>query len=352
MRFKTVSFWWHSVIHWEYWPQWLVYAPIIPVYLFYAIKSKALFFFNATNPTMENGGYLMESKYTIYKALPAYSIPVTVLIKLSISFNEVLQLKEENNLQYPIICKPDIGGKGLGVELIKDEVALLHYFNASPINFLMQAYINYPNEVGIFYCRKPDELDGFISGIVGKFNMEVIGDGNSTLQQLIEATPRFYYQRKYLFANLKPYLSMVLPMHQVYTLSTIGNHARGSMFKDMTFKITPALQNEIDSISKNYKGFYFGRYDIKFNTWEELAAGKNFSIIELNGAGSEPTHIYDPNTSIYKAWKVILYHWKMSYQIAATNVENGAKTFSITEGVQLIMQQKQLNKKINAAFYN
>ena len=351
MKFKSILFGCHKIIHWEYWPQWLVYAPIIPAYLYYAIKSKALFFFNATNPTMENGGYLMESKYTIYKALPSYSIPVTALATLGISFKEVLQLMHANNLHYPIICKPDIGGKGLGVEMIKNETELLHYYTVSPISFLIQAYINYSNEVGIFYYRKPNEKNGFISGIVGKYNMEVVGNGSSTLQQLIEATPRFYFQRNYLFKILKDTLQTIVPVHATVVLSTIGNHARGSMFKDMSFKITPQLQYLIDDISKKYEGFYYGRYDIKFNSWEELEAGKNFSIIELNGAGSEPTHIYDPNNSIFKAWKVILQHWKISYQIAAINVTLGATTFTIKEGLSLIKQQKQLNKKINTAFY-
>jgi hypothetical protein len=32
---------------------------------------------------------------------------------------------------------------------------------------------------------------------------------------------------------------------------------------------------------------------------EELEQGINFSIVELNGAASEPTHIYDPKHSLF-----------------------------------------------------
>ena len=45
--------------------------------------------------------------------------------------------------------------------------------------------------------------------------------------------------------------------------------------------------------------YYSGRLDIRYNTLDELKPGNNFSIIELNGAGSEPTHIYDPTHFVF-----------------------------------------------------
>src|SRR5213078_3087959 len=65
--------------------------------------------------------------------------------------------------------------------------------------------------------------------------------------------------------------------------------------------------------------FYFGRLDVRYNTWDELRQGKNFSIIELNGAGSEPTHMYDPKHSIFYAWKEIIRHWKILARISRIN---------------------------------
>jgi hypothetical protein len=31
-------------------------------------------------------------------------------------------------------------------------------------------------------------------------------------------------------------------------------------------------------------GFFFGRMDVMYNTFEELENGKNFAVVELNGA--------------------------------------------------------------------
>ena len=99
-------------------------------------------------------------------------------------------------------------------------------------------------------------------------------------------------------------------------LLEVGNHARGAEFRDITHKNNAALEKLIDTISMQYNTFYFGRYDIKFHNWEDLCEGKNFMIVELNGSGSEPTHIYDPSKRIWNAWKIILFHWKKMYQIA------------------------------------
>ena len=80
-----------------------------------------------------------------------------------------------------------------------------------------------------------------------------------------------------------------------------GNHSRGSKFIDLSNLIDEQLSSTINLICLSIPDFYYGRLDIKFKDWEDLKNGKNFSIIEVNGAGSEPTHIYDPKHSIFYA---------------------------------------------------
>jgi len=115
-----------------------------------------------------------------------------------------------------------------------------------------------------------------------------------------------------------------------------GNHSRGAKFIDLQHRITPALEASIDNICRQIKGFYFGRLDIRFNSWEELEQGRAFSVIEVNGAGSEPTHIYDPAHSIWFAWKEIYRHWKILYQISMQNIQNQqAKLMTMEEGKKM-----------------
>jgi hypothetical protein len=341
-----LKYFFHKLFNWEYWPQWLVYLPIAPVYMYYAIKARTPFFMVAANPSMENGGYIMESKFTIHNQLPLEYVPQTFLANPKLSIALVKATLEERKIPYPFFCKPDVGGKGRGVQRIENESELCYYHEQSPINYLVQAAIPFSCEAGIFYCRMPGQPNGFISGIVHKNDMKVIGDGIKTLQQLIEAVPRYYFQRKFLFEKYRERLTRIIPLGEVIALSHVGNHARGSMFTDKSYLSNPKLQQVFDKISDAYNTFYFGRYDVKFNSWDELSKGKNFMIIELNGSGSEPTHIYDPGKKIWQAWKIILQHWKIMYRIAAQHHKNGVPYLSIKQGRQLLHKEKEL-----AAFY-
>ncbi len=345
MKKSVFHYWLHKIINWEYWPQWLVYAPITPAYLYYTLKAQTPFFNVAANPYMENGGYLMESKFTIHHQLPQQLVPQTILIEQGDDFGAVKKQWLASGINFPFFCKPDIGGKGRGVEKIENDFQLQYYHTNSPENYLIQAAIPYKNEIGVFYCRLPNEAEGFITGIVGKGVMEIKGDGVSTIKELIEAVPRYYYQRKFLFVKYKQQLHTVLAKNETFLLSDIGNHARGSLFTDLTHYNNAKLESVIDNISKAADTFYFGRYDIKFNTWEELYEGKNFMIIELNGSGSEPTHIYDPNKSIVQAWKIILQHWKIMYSIAAVHHKNGVPYMSLKEGRRLQKMESEIDKK-------
>jgi hypothetical protein len=81
--------------------------------------------------------------------------------------------------------------------------------------------------------------------------------------------------------------------------------------------ITEKLEETFNSILNNIDGLYYGRLDIRFNTIEELEQGKNFSIIEFNGAKSEPSHIYDPKHSFLDGQIEIFRHQRIFSKIIA-----------------------------------
>ena len=61
--------------------------------------------------------------------------------------------------------------------------------------------------------------------------------------------------------------------------------------------------------------FYYGRYDLKCTSVADLKAGKNIQILEFNGTGAEPNHIYDCGMHYTKALKIIASHWRDMYLI-------------------------------------
>jgi len=326
-----------KITHWEYWPFNVVYVPIYFYWAWLSLKSRSFFFFSTSNPTIENGGFLMESKKKIYDIIPQQFYPNTILINYNDNVGSISELISNRNLQYPLIAKPDIGMRGLQVKKVSSFDDITDYLSKTRVNFLLQEFIQYPNEIGIFYYKIPGETTGTISGIVGKEFLTVIGDGVSTIEELIIQNDRFVLQLEKLKTTYGKLLNKVLTKNELYTLVPYGNHARGAKFIDLTHLVDEQLISCINNICNTIPEFYYGRLDIKYNTWEELKEGKCFSIIEVNGAGSDPTHIYDPKHSIFFAWNEIIKHLNILYKISMLNKKRLKMRFMTTkEGLAML----------------
>jgi hypothetical protein len=328
-----------KLFNWEYWPFNVVYAPIYPYWIWLMIKSRSAFFFNTSNPLIKNGGFLLESKKEIYDLIPQEYYPATLFFSTGTAPNEVLDAVKKKGLTFPLIAKPDIGMRGMMVKKIDSVAALDHYVHHASVNFLVQDFIPYENEVGIFYYRFPNEKKGKISGIVGKEFLTVTGDGVATVEQLLQKDKRFILQLTVLRETHTEVLKSVLKKNEQHLLVPYGNHSRGSKFLDITDLADEKLLNTIDRICQEVPEFYFGRMDIRYNSWEELQEGKNFSIIELNGAGSEPTHMYDPRHSIFFAWKEIIRHWNILFKISQMNHQQQQLPYMLfSNGIKMLKE--------------
>lgn len=338
----------HKLTHWEYWPFQIVYIPIYFLWAFYALKSRTIFFFNASNPTIKNGGFMAESKKEIYDIIPQKYYPKTNLVKENTDFETVLSAIVASNISFPFIAKPDIGLRGSAVKKILSVEELKTYHNKANFDYLIQDLIPYTNEVGIFYVRFPNESKGKITGIVGKEYVIVEGDGTSTILDLIKANPRYELQLKSLLKEYGWQLNNVLIKGEQRNLVPYGNHARGAKFIDFSHLISDKLNETIDTLCQEISGFYFGRLDVMYDNWDDLEQGKNFAIVEVNGAGSEPTHIYDPKHSLFFAWKELARHITYMYEISVQNHKKGVPYLSHKEGMkEYKLHLEQSNKIVN-----
>ncbi|MGG7664409.1 NRDE family protein [Dyadobacter sp. BHUBP1] len=335
--------------NWEYWPLECVYLPMVLPWLWLSVKARAVCFFGAANPSMRYAGFAGERKSRIYALMPKGSYPETLLCEAGIPKRKVQMLLNNSSLKFPLIAKPDIGERGVQVKLLKTEGDLEDYRLHSRVDFLLQPYIDYPNEAGIFYYRMPGEQNGHISGIVGKAFLSVTGDGKSDILTLLMQSERAILQLPALHMILGERIRSVPAVGERMRLVPYGNHSRGSKFTDERHRITPALTNAIDRICVRIPGFHFGRLDIRFKSWEELEAGQHFSIIELNGAASEPTHIYDPKHSLFFAWKEIYRHWKILLEISMANVRDGVPQMTFRDGWAMVREHKGYLKLMQKA---
>lgn len=331
---------WIRLLHWEYWSFDLIYLPIYPVFLFLCLRARSFFFFAAANPKIENGGFLGESKKDIHKLVPDSMQPATVFFERGTPPGEVLEKLLDAGLGFPMIGKPDIGGRGRGVRKLVNKEAVLSYASDSPFDFLIQEFISYENEAGIFYWRLPGQKKGNISGIVHKEFLKVEGDGSRNIRDLLSDNPRGILQIPYLEKSEPDMLEHILYRGESFTVSPYGNHARGALFLDDSASVTSALVEVLDSVCSQIPEFYYGRLDVRYENRILLEKGKSFSIIEVNGAGSEPTHIYDPRHNLLFAWKEIIRHWFILYKISRVNHRLGHPYLSFQQGVAMFRKDR------------
>jgi hypothetical protein len=333
---------------WEYWPFMIIYAPGFLYWAWLSWKARSFFFFSTANPSITNAGFLMESKQQIYDLMPEGSYPKTIYCRKRRPVVDIRQSLAEQGLDFPLIAKPDIGQRGMQVSLLRDECDLYLYSARSKVDFLLQEYIAYTQEAGIFYYRYPGEPKGHISGIVGKEMLTIKGDGLSTVETLLRKNDRHVLQLPALRAAYGDFLQQILSCGEERLLVPYGNHSRGAKFLDWSSRTTPALEEKIDGLCRQIPGFYFGRLDIKFESWEELCEGRKFSVIEVNGAGSEPTHIYDPRHSLFFAWKEIFRHWRLLFDISRANArKKGIGPMSTAEGLKMLRDYNRYEKLIS-----
>jgi hypothetical protein len=327
--------------NWEYWPFGIIQLPIFFLWIWYALKQRSLFYFSASNPGILTGGMMGESKYEVLQLVPDEVKPKTQLVKLPTTSNKVVQLLQEKKLTFPVIFKPDMGERGWMVRRINSEQDIEQYLSEIKIDFLVQELVDFPLEFGVYYVRFPTEKSGFVTSITMKEFLAIEGNGKDTFEKLIFKKDRARLQWDSLKMVYQDRLSEVLPNGEKVELVSIGNHCLGTTFLNGNHLITPKLSNAFDQISKRVKGFYFGRYDLRCASLQDLEEG-NVMIVELNGCGAEPAHIYHPGASLWRGVRDLIIHWKNLYRVSKENHQLGVPYLSFQEGKAIYKKFKSV----------
>ncbi len=319
---------------WEYWPFVIVQAPLFIYWLWLSLKARSFLFFSASNPGILAGGMLGESKFNVLQKIPAIYTPNSMLIHYPITAEELLQKFKQEGFSFPVIFKPDLGERGWMVKKIRSEADLRSYVANAKWDFIVQAYVSLPLEFSVFYARYPEKENGEVTSITKKEMLKVKGDGKSTLQELILNKDRAKLQWSILKNTYANQLKTVPAWGEEIELVSIGNHCLGTTFLNQNNLISNKLSESFDKISKQVSGFYFGRYDLRVASLQDLENGK-IMVMELNGCGAEPSHIYHPGASFFKAISNLVAHWRMIYNISIANHKRGVPYLSLKEGKQI-----------------
>ncbi len=338
-----------DIFKWEFWPTYMFYIPLFPLYIYYALRSGSFTYFAAANPGLKNGGDATESKFDTLKILPKKLIPHSIFIPKNRDLKSILKNLKERGIDFPLIVKPNIGYRGLLVKKLTDLADLESYLKKySSIDLIIQEFIAHKKECGILYYRYPGQKSGKITSITLKSYLHVKGDGRSKLSDLIAKNTHVKRYQPIYKERIINYLDYKPKKGETYILNEIGNHCKGASFINGNHLISQKLTKTFDKLSHSINGVYFGRFDVKYNNFSDLEAGKNFKIIELNGVIAEPTHIYDASkSSFFIALKSIAKHWQYVYKIAKINHKyEGVSHTKLRTELKDLFALRPYNKKI------
>jgi pimeloyl-ACP methyl ester carboxylesterase len=322
---------------WEFWPVWLFYLPMFPWITWLALRHRGITTPTATNPAMPHGGFVGESKAEILEQLPADWTQPSLYVAPGPAASRVETLRQHLDTQgwtFPLVLKPDEGQRGLGLKRVRGWDDVLRYFESNPRATLCQTYNPGPFEAGIFYYRFPGEETGRIFSITDKAFPEIEGDGKSSLERLILRHPRLRMQWKIFSRRFADSLESIPAKGERVPLALAGNHCQGTMFLDGERLLTPTLERAIDGVARQYDGFYFGRFDVRYTSEDALRKGRGFKVLELNGVMSESTNVYDPSWSLWAAYGTLREQWNLAFSIGAANRARGNRTSTISDLVR------------------
>lgn len=323
---------------WEFWPYQWVYAGIFVYYFFLALRFRHPAWFSAINTCIPYGGLFGYSKSGILKMLPVEKVPNFVRVSPPFALDE--KILEE--LEFPMILKPDVGERGIGVVLIEHLEQLHDALNQRQHPQILQRYVDLAEEFGIFVVKKPGSAQFTVTSITSKKFLCVIGDGKRSVGSLIQNDLR---NQRYL-GQLSPNILEVIPaQEEIVYLQPIGNHNRGTMFCDARQLNCQLLEEQMNVLLKSLNGFRMGRLDLRAESWEALLQG-HYQIIELNGSASEPTHIYQPGFSFFEAQKTLFKQWHLMASIAKEVLKSNYQLPPILQTFRDFSAYKQQIKRL------
>ena len=308
----------------QYWFTSILLLPFYIYAVFYMLfKARTFMFFTAINPSLRYGG-TCTSKFDLLNQVHKKYLPTGVVLPQNTSKALVLAQMQANNLQFPIILKPDIGERGRGVIKINGEQELQPYLDENKKPLILQEFITYKQEFGLMYVRLPNEPQGKITSLAVKNFLYVTGDGYSTLFALMTKNVDCIFYIDYLVADFKHRLYEVIDYLVVVPLLELGICHHGASCVGLNHLITNELNQLFDDVSKTIDRFDVGRYDVKAENYGELLKG-NFKVIEINGTDAVPLHIFDKTLMYHSVISDLVKHWQNLLKIAINNHKMGMK---------------------------
>ena len=330
-------------------PKWLICVPLVIQWLWLSLRYRSLTLPSAANPAITSGGLVGDGKleyfFSMGRAAQAATARYCAVRAAAVTSRATLRLSmRKARLFFPVIAKPDLGLCGFGVRLVADMGELQRYLSAFPVGemVVLQQYLPYDGEAGIFYVRNPLTNCGHIIGLALRYFPRVEGDGIHSLSELVARDPRARRAMSSALHECAFDAGRIPSANEVVRLSTIGSTRVGGLYRNGNVFITPELTQAVDAIARDMSDFYFGRFDVRFEKLGALSAGHGFSIMEVNGAGSEAIEAWDPDIGLVQGLRMIFRKQAILFAVADCMRQRGVRPIGLLKLVKLNLRQHRL----------
>lgn len=349
-------------------PPALFYLPLVLSWIWLGIRHRSLTLPSAANPNISTGGMWGEAKSDYFGSIAGAArsaiAPYCILARgengasAAEDCTRAGQLMAAAGLSFPLIVKPDIGWHGYGVRLVHDRDQLAAYLAAFPADasLMLQRFVPHDGEAALLYARMPGEARGRIESLGLRYFPHVIGNGYSTLRELIRDDARARW-KAHLHLGLDAShsgaghaaLTRVPACGEVVQLSLIGNQRAGGLYRDGHSHVTEALRESIDAVARAMPDFHYGRFDIRFESIEALMRGDDFQIVEINGIGGEEIGAWDARLSVWQTYRRLYAQQKLIFEIGSRNRARGICPMPAAEFLTMLKRQTELIQRYPAS---
>ncbi|RSZ47377.1 MULTISPECIES: hypothetical protein [unclassified Variovorax] len=330
-------------------PKWLICVPLVVQWLWLSLRYGGPTVPSAANPHLTSGGLVGEGKLEYFRGMGPLARSLTadycaVFNDGTATGDSLRQAMAGSGLAFPVVAKPDLGLCGYGVRLVPDMAALLAYLAVFPSGetVVLQRYLPQEGEAGIFYARDPVSGEGRIIGLALRYFPRVTGDGRSTVAQLVAVDVRARRTARSPRHQCSVPPDSVPAAGQQVRLATIGSTRVGGLYRDGAALITPELVQAIDAVARDMPDFRFGRFDVRYESLRELGAGRGFTIMEINGAGSEAIEAWDPDIGVVQGFRMVFAKQRLLFAIGSAQRKAGVKPIGLLALARLNRRQNRL----------
>lgn len=329
-------------------PKWLNLVPMVVQWLWLSLRYGSVTLPSSANPGIRSGGLVGEGKLEYFATMgpvarAATATHVGIRNTAATGIASVRERMASAGLAFPVVAKPDLGWCGFGVRKLDDDADLGRYLREFPRDesFVLQRWLAGHGEAGLFYLRDPGAARGRLFGILLRDAPAVTGNGRDTLATLVAADRRLRRTTDNPLHDCAFDGGRVPAAGERVTLSTVASTRVGGHYRDGSVLATDALLARVDAIAQDMGVFLAGRFDVRYDDEPALQRGE-FTIMEVNGAGSEAVHAWDPRYRIRDVYRIVFAKQRELFRIADASRRLGNAPVSVPELARLFFRQRRL----------